>query len=391
MWMALPIESFHELFGHVPDPRAARGVRHLWHEILFIAVSAILCGTDDADDMEYWGELNEPWLREHLTLPHGIPSHDTFLRVFAVLDPAKLMGAIKTFVTPMVPGAEGQICIDGKTARGSRAGGMVPAHIVSAWLCDVGLTLGQVATAAKRNEITAIPTLLASLDIRDETVTIDAMGCQRAIAQQIVDQGAHYILTVKDNQPELREQIAAAFSEALDPRVRALDESPTPVLDISEQVEKDHGRLETRRCTVMHDLSEIVLKTPWPGLATLGRIERTRHHVVSGKESHETVYVIASKPLASAVAISQGIRRHWQIENNLHWQLDVTFGEDRWTGRIGHIAENFSLLRKLALMLLAKQPVPSRKKRRSTKNKRQACNADKSYLLQVLGGLHSVS
>ena len=385
------MESFNMIFGHLPDPRARRGIRHLWHEILFIAMSAILCGTDDADDMEYWGELNEAWLREHLTLPHGIPSHDTFLRIFALVSPSALMSTIKEFVSPLIPEGPGQISIDGKTARGSRAGGRKPAHIVSAWLCDVGVTLGQVTTEAKRNEITAIPTLLASLDIKGETVTIDAMGCQRSISQQICEQGGHYMLTVKDNQPDLRMQLAEAFTDAMDSRVRALDEAPKPVLDIDEATGKEHGRIETRRCVVMHDLSNIVLKTPWPGLATIARLERTRHNVVSGKDNDEIVYIIASNPRATAAAINLGIRRHWQIENNLHWQLDVTFGEDSWTGRVGNIAQNFSLLRKLAIMLLAQQPVPSRKKRRSAKNKRQACNADKDFLLQVLSGLQTVS
>lgn len=381
----IAIKTFFRIIHKIRDPRRDRGQRHDFAETLLIALLAMLCGADNAEGFESWGEQNESWLRKYLTLPHGIPSQDTFLRLFAILDHDVFVSTVTEWVKGLLPSFSApQICIDGKTARASRSGGKSARHIVNAWLVDAGIVLGQTVVDTKENEIVAIPKVLRSLDIHGATVTIDAMGCQREIASQIVAQGGKYVLTVKDNQPTLKQDLSLGFEEAIAAQ-KVLEPKP-PALDTAETIDKCHGRLETRRCVLTKDIRSVFGDVHWPHIAAAAKIERTRQHLSKGNIENETVYVISSDASATAQGILDTVRAHWSIENQLHWQLDVTFAEDQWTGRTGHAAQNMSFLRKLALYLLAKKPAPSRKKR-SLKIRRFYCNANEDYRLAVLSGL----
>lgn len=374
-----PFVALQVHFAQLDDPRVERTKLHQLSDIVVIALCAVLAGASSWDDIALFGTTKQPWLATFLALPHGIPSHDTFNRVFAALNPAQFEQAFTSWVQQVVGDLPPQvIALDGKTLRGSRdAFANTPAlHLVSAWASASRLVLAQVAVRDKSNEITALPEVLARLDITGCVVTIDAMGCQRAIAEQIVRQGGHYVLAVKDNQPDLAEDVEQCFAAAGEV---AYDEVQ---FQEAVQMNKGHGRLEIRRHTVITEpahLTWLQAARRWPALAALGRVQSERRFA-DGRQEQETRYYILSQPM-TASAFGAAVRSHWGIENQVHWVLDVTFGEDHSRKRAGQAAHNFSLLLRLALNLLRMTPA---KKGMSLKAKRLRAAWDTDYLLSIL-------
>jgi len=358
--------------------------------VVIIALMGMICGSDDAEAMETWGIANGPWLAGFLDLPHGTPSQDVFLSVFAALDPAAFGAVLRSWAGLLAVRlrADGKhIAVDGKTSRRSfdTASKRPAIHTVSAWLSDVGLVLGELKTSDKSNEITAIPELLRLLDLRAATVTIDAMGCQTEIAKTIVDGGGHYLLAVKDNQPTLRQDITATFAEAAEERVRTIDEQPRPAVEIFEEVDKGHGRLEKRTITLCRDLAWLSTMARWPGLSYLVQVTRERTVLASEKTSTETAYYIGSDPRTSTAAAARTIRRHWSIENELHWVLDMAFREDEARHRARNIAENMTTLRHFSLNVIKRDA----KRKVGVANSRKRAGWDRNYLLGLLLGAES--
>lgn len=376
---------FREALASLRDPRRPQGIRYPLESVVVIALMAMVCGSDDAEQMDLWGKSNAPWLSEMLDLPHGTPTQDVFLSVFGALDPEAFRSVFLSWMELLrfrlrVLGKH--IAIDGKTSRRSfdTAAGRLAIHTVSAWLCEEGLVLGQIKTAAKSNEITAIPELLRVLDLRGATVTIDAMGCQTEIAKTIIEGQGHYLLSAKENQPALCADIVATFAEAANDRVRSVDERPRPVVEVFEEVDKGHGRLEERRVELCRDLGWMMSADRWAGLAFIVQVTRTRTTLGSGKTSTEKAYYIGSQARATAARVAGGIRGHWGIENSLHWVLDMAFDEDQARHRAHNLAQNFSTLRHFALNLLKRDP--DRKVGIATSRKRAGW--DHGYLLQIL-------
>jgi predicted transposase YbfD/YdcC len=363
--MDTPLKYFAEL----RDPRVERNREHLLQEILLIAIAAVLSGAESWNDIAAYGEDKLEWLQTFLTLPSSIPSHDTFNRVFAALDPEEMEKGFAAWVSSIAKLTAGEVvAIDGKALCGTReAGKKQLVHMVSAWAEGNGLVLGQRKVDEKSNEITAIPKLLAALELTGTVVTIDAMGCQREIAKQIIAKKADYVLAVKDNQGLLAEQVRDSF---------LLLESDA----VAENIDCGHGRVEQRKCSVIADLSLIEKAAEWASLQGLVRIESERYHKVSGKIEREIRYYITSlRP--DAAQLNSVIRQHWGIENKLHWVLDVGFSEDLDRKRAGHAAQNFSVLNRIALNLL-KQDKTSK---RGIKGKRLKAAWNHPYLLKLLG------
>ncbi len=331
-------------FQALEDPRLERSRQHGLLDIVAITLCAVVCGADSWVEVEKFGEAKIGWLKGFLRLPNGIPSHDTFGRVFAALDPGQFQACFAAWVAD-VADALGlkHVAIDGKTLRGShdRKGGQAALHLVSAWAVEGHLTLGQEAVAEKSNEIAAIPKLLEVLDIEGALVTIDAMGCQKAIAEKIVEQEGDYVLSVKENQPTLYEQI-----ERID---RAAFEKGYDGIDSSDEEEEGHGRQELRACWVLTDLQGLEERSKWPGLQSVIVVVRDR--TAGGKNSCEKHYYISSRAMSAEQALKV-IRGHWGIENSLHWVLDVVFDEDKSRVRKDHGPENFGLLRRMAVSML---------------------------------------
>jgi predicted transposase YbfD/YdcC len=356
-------------FAELKDPRVERNRDHLLEEILLIAIAAVLSGAESWNDIEEYGKSKRDWLQTFLTLPHGIPSHDTFNRVFTALDPEQLEKGFVAWVSSIAKLTAGEVvAIDGKALCGTRqSGNKGIVHMVSAWAESHGLVLGQRKVDEKSNEITAIPKLLEALALSGTVVTIDAMGCQKSVAEKIVAKEADYILAVKENQGHLLEEVKDSF------RMLASE-------SVAEEIDCGHGRVEKRICSVIGDTSLLENAAAWTGLRGLVRIEAERYHKVSGKIEREIRYYITSlKP--EALPLNRMIRQHWSIENKLHWVLDVAFGEDASRKRAGHAAQNFSLLNRIALNLL-KQDTSLK---RGIKGKRLKAAWDHPYLLKLLG------
>jgi predicted transposase YbfD/YdcC len=363
--------SIQHHFASLRDPRRQHGQRHHLLDILVIALCAVIAGSNTWQEVETFARRRRAWLAGFLDLANGVPCHDTFERVFDRLDPLALQRCLLSWLTALGDDLRiGHIAIDGKTARrsGSPARGIRALHLVSAWAAEHSLTLGQVATEEKSNEITAIPQLLELLDLKGALVTIDAMGCQKAIAARIVAGGGDYVLTVKDNQEHLREDIVDCLCAAMDD---AAARSETYAYE-----EKGHGRIERRWITVLTDPEGIRDQELWTNLKVVGcyYVERT----VAGQTSEEIRYFIGSRGM-SAKHYGQAIRGHWQIENGCHWSLDVSFREDDSRIQKRNGGMNFALLRKIALSLLKRHPNED-----SINRKRYAAALDTSFLEEIL-------
>lgn len=369
--------SFRTHFADLPDPRTSPATRHRLLDIVTIALCAVLCGADTWVDVALFGRSKEPWLRTFLALPHGIPSHDTFGRVFAALDPAaferRFLGWVRALAVD-APAAE-VVAIDGKTLRRShdRGNGRGPLHLISAWASARGLVLGQVAVADHSNEIEAIPLLLEALALEGRVVTIDAMGCQQAIARQIRAAGADYVLALKENQETLHELVADHFA-------LAAADGPDAGAPAYQTLGKDHGRIEVRRCWATDDPAVLAWLDPeraWPGLRSIAAVAGERR--IGGTTTVEVRYYLTSLP-ADPARIAAAVRGHWGIENRVHWVLDVAFREDDNRVRNGDAAENCAVLRHIALNLLRQD----RTVKAGLKAKRLKCGWDEIYLLRVL-------
>lgn len=342
-----------DAFSQLPDPRSDHTKLYPLGTIVFLTISAVVSGVETWTEIEEFGKDKLDWLKRYVSCPDDrIPSHDTLGDFFKRLDPESFSTCFVNWMGQVCGLSEGElVAIDGKRVRGSydRWDGKSAIHIVSAWASSNSVTLAQVKVDEKSNEITAIPQLLDALELNGAIVSIDAMGCQRDIARQIKEAGADYILGLKGNQGELRDQVEAHF------RYARIDSHHTDVT-------KDHGRIEERTCRVITDLSMLDEADNWPGMASVAQVVSSRIEVLSGHTSKETRYYISSKP-ASAEAFNGYIRAHWGIENKLHWVLDVLFNEDGCRVRKGYADENFSIIRKIALNLLSLEQTPKLSKK----------------------------
>ena len=360
-------------FSKLEDPRITNhNTRHKFIDILVLAFVGILCGCDDWEEVAEYSKTKIDLFKQLLELPHGIPSHDTFSRVFSMIDTFHFEDLFIEWMNGLFIKSKGEIvALDGKTIRGAREKGTLKGvHIVSAWACKNQLTLGAMKVDCKENEITAIPRLLKLLNIAHCTVTIDAMGCQKKIAEQIIEKKANYVLTVKGNQKELRCDIETVFS-IVEGRQHV------ECLESGEELEKKHGRKETRRYTSLPIDQFEALFSAWVGVKSITRVIRKRE--LTEKCSEETVYFISSHPYHSE-QIKTAIRSHWHIENRLHWQLDVSFNEDRSRARIKNEAQSIALIRRISMAYLKKDvSVKS-----GIKCKRKKASWDASYLFRIL-------
>jgi predicted transposase YbfD/YdcC len=344
--MPTSLLSIRPFFLPLRDPRRHHRRKHLLIDIVVIALCAVISGADDWQQVVAFGRRRRDWLTTFLRLPNGIPSHDTFERVFDRLDPAAFGTCFQRWIETLAAHLPlGHIAIDGKTLRGSGNGpkGWKPLHLVSAWATDCQLSLGQVAVDAKSNEITAIPELLQLLDLHGALVTIDAMGCQTEIAKTVVAGGGDYLFPVKDNQPHLLEDISACVSRTVECNGEGVN------YEIWGTEERGHGREESRTYLIITDPEGIRNQEAWAKLSVIGMCVRERG--VRGERSQEIHYFVGSRRM-SARGYGEALRNHWGIENNLHWQLDVTFAEDGSRVQRRHGAQNLALLRRLALSLL---------------------------------------
>ncbi len=364
-------------FADLVDPRVDRTKRHALLDIVAIAVCGVICGADSWVEIEEFGHAKVTWLRSFLALPGGIPSHDTFGRVFAALDPTQFERCFLGWVRAFAKETAGEvIAVDGKTLRRShdRLAGHGPLHLVSAWVTERGVALGQVRVADHANEIVALPRLLETLVLDGAVVTVDAIGCQTAVAQAIVAGRADDVLALKGNQPATAEAVTTLFADA-----RATSFDPL-AYDAAETVEKGHGRIETRRCWAVSDPAFLAYLDPvgrWPGLRSVVLVEAERR--VGSATSREARYYLSSLP-GDAARLNAVVRAHWAIENQLPWVLDIAFREDESRVRTGHAAQNLAVLRRLALNLL-------RRERSTTvgiKAKRLKAGWDERYLLRIL-------
>jgi predicted transposase YbfD/YdcC len=374
-------------FAYLDDPRVERTKLHRLLDIVVIALCAVIAGAESWDDIALFGQTKAEWLGQFLALPNGIPSHDTFNRVFAALDPEQFRAGFQSWIQAVAEALPTQvIAVDGKTVRRShdRSQGKSAIHMVSAWATQTQLVLAQVKVDEKSNEITAIPALLRMLELSGCLVTLDAMGCQRAIAEQITAQGADYVLALKDNQPDLLEEVTDCFTLA--------DAEPydAPRHDQHTGVAKAHGRLELHHHTVLADpahLTWLQAEQRWPGLQALGRVQVERRALAGAeavtRPATEVRYYLLSRVM-SAEAFGAAVRSHWGIENQVHWVLDVTFHEDASRMRAGYAAENVAVLRHIALNLLRQTISTVSSRPRSLKAKRLKAAWDTDYLLQIL-------
>jgi predicted transposase YbfD/YdcC len=357
-------------FRGLLDPRMKRTRRHELIDILVIAICTLLCGGEGFNDMADFGLAKAEWFRTFLALPSGIPTHDTFNRVLSALDPARFLDCFLAWTQSLrhVVGEE-IVAMDGKALRRAIQTGGIP-YVVSAWAVRNGLVLGQLRVNEKSNEITAVPQLLRALDLAGCIVTLDAMGCQKKIAKEIIDADAHYVLALKGNQETVHEEVRSYLDDAI---VHAPDE-----LAYTQTVEKDHGRIETRRYWQSERLAWFADLAKWEGLRSVGVVESVRD--IKGQIQTERRYFLSSLA-CDASRFARAVRSHWGVENQLHWVLDVQFGEDQSRARSGHAAENLATLRRLALNLLKRDTT----KKRGIRGKQKNAGWDHRYLLHLLG------
>jgi len=367
--------TFLDHFEKLDDPRLDNhNRRHDLVDILVITILATICGADTWMEINEFGVAKHEWLQTFLTLPNGIPSHDTFGRVFSLIDPTKFEDCFCAWIASLEIDTTCEIiAIDGKTLRGSgnKRKNEKPLHLVSAWAVHNRVMLGQVRTEEKSNEIEAIPRLLNMLDIANSIVTIDAMGCQKTIAQQIIDQGGDYVLSLKENQPSLYQDIESIFARGEAQQFKKMLNK--------RKVEKvhDHGRIETRRYTLVSARDPLLFGLRWPGMKSIGMIEvtRTTHHQV--ERSKRFFITSLEEDIDRFMA---AVRKHWSIEINLHWSLDVSFKEDLNRTRVGHSSQNLATVRRIALNLLTQEKTH----KRGIACKRKTAGWDHKYLMAVL-------
>ncbi len=367
------LDEFAACWDELDDPRTGNAGLHDFHELLVIALCSVLCGGQGAVDMALFARSKEAFLRSFLMLANGVPSHDTFSRLFRQLDPEQFRAAFQRFMAKFsgqcrgTSLAAGIVAIDGKVLRRSfdRASGKSALHMVSAWGCEQRLVLAQVATDAKSNEITAVPALLRLLSLQGTIVTADALHCQRATARQIMDQGGDYALALKGNQGTLHDDVVCFFD---DPAARAATSKPN--------VDAGHGRIETRTASVSTDVGWLQEQHGWPGLAAIGKVRRIRE--TAAGTTAETAYYLLSAAL-SPDCLNEVARSHWGIENQLHWRLDVVMNEDQDRTRLGHGPENMAVLRHMALNVMQAEPSKG-----SLRGKLKRAGWDDAYLLKLL-------
>jgi len=370
--------------AHVPDPRINRKKEHELTDILVIAVCTLLCAGETFNDMEDFGNAKHDWFKTFLTLRNGIPSHDTFNRVFAALDPKHFLDCFLSW-TQSVREAVAQevVALDGKALRRALNRDQSIKYVVSAWAESNGLVLGQLKVADKSNEITAVPELLRVLELSGCIVTIDAMGCQKKIAKEIVEADADYVLALKGNQETVHEEMKTfldqTIAEIQAPRLRGAKLSAAAAtLACVETVDKDHGRFEIRRYYQSTELDWFADKGKWAGLQSAGLVESVRE--LAGKTTVERRYYLSSLPLGIET-FARAVRSHWGVENKLHWVMDVCFREDQSRARTGFAAENLATLRRLALNMLKREKT----KKRGIRGKQLNASWDHPYLLSLLG------
>lgn len=367
-----------EHFDNLPDPRVDRTKRHSLRDIIALTILAVIGGAENFVEVVEFGRAKEAWFLTFLELPHGIPSHDTLGRVFARLDPKAFQERFMAWVGSIREQIGGDvIAIDGKSVRRSVDGarGLGPIHLVGAWAARSRLMLGQVKTSEKSNEITAIPELLELLDLGGCIVTIDAMGCQKAIAAKIVERGGDYVLQLRDNHPTLAGLVEDFFEDGINSNFAGMRS------DFHEETTKEHDRNEVRRTWTSPDLEWLPESEEWLGMKSLICVE-ARREVLGKQESLHRRYYISSLSNPPARQAAHIVRSHWGIENQMHWVLDVAFHEDDARVRLGHSAENFATIRRIALNLLKQET--SRKV--GVKTKRMRAGWDNEYLLKVIGG-----
>jgi len=365
-------------FDNLDDPRIERAKRHKLVDILVIAVCAVIANANGWEDIATFGEAKVHWFRNFLELPNGIPSHDTFRRVFARLNPKTFQKAVISWIAGIAEVSGSQIIpIDGKTARRSfdKSVSLGPLHFVSAWSATNRLTLGQIKVDSHSNEIPAISSLLELLDVRGAIVTIDAMGCQREIAAKIVGQGGDYMLALKGNQKTISDDAKLAYQGA--DHLQLTKRLGDPIIT----VDGDHGRIETRRYWIANDLSILSNASAWPGLKSIGIVERQRES--KSNVTIERQYFLLSFD-SDTKRFAHACRGHWSIESALHWCLDMTFNEDQSRIRKGDAPENFAMIRRIALSLL-KNVDPTL----SVAKKRYKASLEESYLLRLLASASS--
>lgn len=373
-------DSAHKLmlriFKNIPDPRMQGKVIHKLHDILVIAVCSIIAGIEHWTQMEDYARANQEWFAGFLELPNGIPSHDTFGNVFAALSPDEFEKAIQLWIGSLRGSStKGKhIAIDGKTLRGSfnKAADKLAVHMVNAYVHENHTVFGQVKVDDKSNEITAIPKLLEMLELKESTVTIDAMGCQREIAKAITEKQGDYVLALKGNHGSLLDDVQTFIDDAV-------ANGSNDDYDYYESTEKSHGRIEIRKCWSFGDIDWLTRRHDWAGLKSIAAVESKR--IVDGDESIERRYFISSHSGRCSREIAGFVRNHWRVENELHWILDVCFNEDLCRTRTENAAENLARVRRIALMLLKNEKTC----KLGVKSKRAKAGYDRQYLLKVLG------
>lgn len=362
---------------YLDDPRRDHKKEHSLECILYITLTAVLAGAESWNEIEDFGLFRKSFFASRIKGFAGVPSHDTFNRVFQLLDPVQLERCFRVWIQEVCGKYTGVVAIDGKEICGARQknkdGSFSKLHMVSAWAVANGVTLGQERVSQKSNEITAIPVLIEALDLKDCIITIDAMGCQKEIVKTIIKKEADYVICLKENQGTLHSTVKSWFE--------SFDHKYVPAIRYGVYPEEGraHGRIEKRICDVYSNGALDLMFAGWKGLKTVARVRSFRKEIASGKQSEDVRYFITSLGL-DAQKISECIRGHWSIENNLHWQLDVTFREDN-TRKRGNAAQNFSLINKIALMAIKKSPGKA-----SLKRKRRAAACDEASLVELLEG-----
>jgi predicted transposase YbfD/YdcC len=364
--------TIHKHFADLKDPRINRTRKHPLINIIFIALIAVICGAEDWVSIERFGKARRNWLKRFLDLKNGIPSHDTFNRVFSLLDSATFCKSFMMWAQTLADKVKKVVALDGKSLRATKdeINGLGPLHLVNVWCCENQLVLGQEAVSDKSNEITAIPLLLDMLEIEGAIITTDAMGCQKEICKKICEKEADYVISLKGNQGNLHKDVALYFKSIRSGQLKceAMDH---------ETIEKDHGRIEERKYYAM-PLPEGLHSDGWKNLRTIVMVssKRTTREKVEAEER----YFISSLDANKIIDIAHAVRAHWQVENSLHWRLDVSFNEDRWRSKQGNAAANMALLNKMALNLLKKEQTS----KVGVKNRRLLAGWDEEYLAKVI-------